>query len=124
MKRFATIAAVAAAAGLTSGLPAKAQDAPKSVCFPSYQIEHTETPNDWTILFYMYNHKVWKAQLVNQCVGLRVNTRGFAYEPTSPGSNQICSNLLTVRLLDTGQTCLVGAITPYQPPVKGPVPPS
>jgi hypothetical protein len=44
-------------------------------------------------------------------VGLSLNTRGYSYEPTIPGSNEICSNLWTIRLNDTGQTCLVGDIT-------------
>lgn len=124
MMRFAMTAAVAGAMVVTFGQPARAQDAPKSVCIPAYQIDHTVEPDDWTILFYMRNHKVWRAQLINQCVGLKINTRGFVYEPTDPGSDEICSNLLTIRLRDTGQTCLVGAITPYQPPVKGSAPPS
>jgi len=104
-------AALFGAVSLTVALPAMA----KSVCIPSYQIDHTSTPDDNTILFHMRGHKVWKANLINRCVGLKNNTEGFTYSPTDPGSDQICANLLTIRLNDTGQTCLVGDITPVEP---------
>ena len=115
MMRSAMIAAAAGAVLVTCGLPALAQDAPKSVCIPAYQIDHSTTPDDFTILFYMRNHKVWKATMINQCVGLKINTRGYVYEPTDPGSDEICSNLLTIRLNDTGQTCLIGDIALVAP---------
>ena len=106
-----------AAAGLVmaSAGPAMAEGG-KSVCIRSYDIDHTETPNDDTILFYMHGHKLFKADLINRCSGLRMSTRGFTYEPTNPGTDEICSNLLTIRVNDTGQICLVGAITPVDAP--------
>jgi hypothetical protein len=110
-----TMAALAGAVTLTAALPAMA----KSVCIRSYDIDHTETPDDNTILFYMRGHKLFKANLINRCVGLRLNTHGFSYSPTDPGSDEICSNLLTIRLNDSGQPCLVGEITPVEmPPAK------
>ncbi len=124
--RFAILPAAAGVAALVTGWPAMAVqvaaaggDAAKSVCIASYQIDHTETPDDSTILFHMRNHKVWKAALINRCVGLKINSRGFTYEATDPGSDEICSNLLTIRLNDTGQVCLVGAITPVEPAAAG-----
>ncbi len=119
---------LASAAGLALGgavafaLLSPASAMAKSVCIQSYRIDHTETPDDYTILFYMHNHKVWKNTLINQCVGLRVNTRGFTYQPTTPGSLELCSNLVTIRLNDTGQTCLMGEFTPVEPPPKNAVP--
>ena len=113
MTRYLTVtAALLGALATTGSLPAMAEG--KSVCLPTYQIDHTEVPNDNTIMFYMRGHKVYKADLINKCVGLRLNSRGFTYSPTIPGSNEICSNLLTIRLNDTGQTCLVGDITPVE----------
>jgi hypothetical protein len=113
MTRYLTLtAALFGAVAATASLPALA--AGKSVCIPTYQIDHTEVPNDNTIMFYMRGHKVYKADLINKCVGLSINSRGFTYSPTIPGSNEICSNLLTIRLNDTGQTCLVGDITPVE----------
>lgn len=98
--------------------PATAMAA-KSVCLPAYQIDHTEVLHDSTILFYMRNHKVWKNAPINKCTTLSVNTRGFTYEPTSPGSDEICSNLVTIRVNDTHETCLLGEFIPVEPPQKG-----
>ena len=119
MTRFAFSWAFAATLTLAAAPPALADDAPKSVCIPTYQIDHTRTPDDWTIQFFMINHKVYQAKMISQCVGLKVNTNGFTYTPTIPGSNEICSNLMTIRLNDNGSVCLVGAITPVDPPPKG-----
>jgi len=117
MTRYLTLtAALFGAVAATASLPALA--AGKSVCLPTNQIDHTETPNDQTIMIYMRGHKLYKADLVNKCVGLKFNTRGYTYEPTVPGSNEICSNLWTIRLNDTGQTCLVGDITPVEAAAK------
>jgi hypothetical protein len=119
MTRIAISSAITATLVLAAALPAFADDAPKSLCIPTYQIDHTRTPDDWTIQFFMINRKVYQAKMISQCVGLRVNTRGFTYEPTIPGANQICSNLMTIRLNDNGSVCLVGAITPVEPPPRG-----
>ena len=113
MTRYLTLtAAVFGAVAATASLPALAEG--KSVCLQTQLIDHTEVPNDNTIMIYMRGHKTYKANLINKCVGLSLNTRGSSYEPTIPGSNEICSNLWTIRLNDTGQTCLVGEITPVE----------
>ena len=114
MKRISMLCAMAGVLALAAGPRALAAEgaAPKPVCFPAYQIDHTSTPDDFTILFHMRNHKIFKATMINRCTGLKINSNGFTYEATDPGSNEICSNLLTIKLNDTGQHCLVGAITP------------
>jgi hypothetical protein len=107
-----------AAALLCVPLPALADDADgarKMVCIRAYDIDHTEIPDDSTILFFMHGHKVWKNTLTARCVGLRINTRGFTYSPTDPGTDEICSNLQTIRVNDTGQICLLGEFTPIEP---------
>ena len=120
MTRHSTLtAALLGAVALAAALPALAEG--KSVCFPAYQIDHTSIPNDQTILFHMRGHKTYQASLINKCVGLSINSRGFTYEPTLPGSDEICSNLLTIRLNDTGQTCLVGDIALLAPAPAAPV---
>ena len=111
MTKFLTLtAALLGVAAATASLPALAEG--KSVCLQTNLIDHTEVPNDQTIMIYMRGHKLYKANIINRCVGLSVNTRGYTYEPTIPGSNEICSNMWTIRLNDTGETCLVGDITP------------
>jgi hypothetical protein len=96
-------------------VPGMADDKPnKSVCIKSYEIDRTVVKDDRTILFYMINRKVWKNTLINRCTGLPLSTRGFTYSPTNPTTHEICSNLQTIVVNDTGQVCLLGAFTPYQ----------
>jgi hypothetical protein len=92
--------------------------AAKSVCLPAYQIDHTQVLHDSSILFYMRNHKVWKNTPINNCSTLSVSSQGFSYEPTSPGSDEICSNLVTIHVNDTHETCMLGEFVPYTPPQK------
>jgi hypothetical protein len=89
-----------------------------SVCIPAYQIDHTQVLKDNSIVFFMRNHKAWRAPTISPCTTLYPSTSGFTYEPTSPGSDEICSNLLTIHVNDTHETCLVGALEPYTPPQK------
>ncbi len=108
--------AVLGAVALLAVVPAAmAADDQKSVCIRAYNIDHTEIPDDSTILFHMRDHKIWKNTLIDRCVGLRLATRGFTYSPTNPGTDEICSNLQTIRVNETGQTCLLGAFTPVEP---------
>ncbi len=79
------------------------------VCLQSFRIDHTEIPDDSTILFTMRDHSVYRAHVQNRCVGLALDPRGFTYEPI-PGSNEICENLLTIRLNTYGGVCLIGKI--------------
>jgi len=99
MKCFVVLLAILAGAS--------AQAAP--VCLQAYRIDHTDVPDDSTILFTMLDHSVYRAHIVNHCVGLRNDPRGFTYEPI-PGSNEICENLLQIRLNSYGGFCLVGKI--------------
>lgn len=93
--------------------PALAQPASVSssgnVCLRTIQIDHTETPDTKTILFFMKNGTVWKNTLRSDCIGLRQN--GFIYEPTPP--NQVCGNFQTIRAIQTGSVCVLGPFTPY-----------
>jgi len=115
MTRYLTLtAALFGAVAATASLPAMAEG--KSVCLQTSLIDHTEIPNDQTIMIYMRGHKLYKANIINKCVGLSLNSRGYSYTPTIPGSNEICSNLWTIRLNDTGEHCLVGDITPVEAP--------
>ncbi len=79
------------------------------VCLQSYRIDHTDVPDDNTIMFHMRDHSVYRAHMVERCVGLALDPRGFTYEAI-PGSDEICANLLTIHLNTTHQVCLVGAI--------------
>ncbi len=79
------------------------------VCIRSYDIVRTDIPDDSTILFVMRDRTVYKNSLPFVCGGLRLDTRGFTYEPTNPATDEICSNLVTIRTNTTGSVCELGA---------------
>lgn len=107
--------ALAGAAALALMVPAASAVAARSVCIPAYQIDHTQVTKDNAILFFMINHKAWRVPIVNKCTTLYPSTTGFTYEPTDPGSDTLCSNLVTIHVNDTNETCLLGAFEPYIP---------
>jgi hypothetical protein len=58
----------------------------------------------------MIDGSVYRARIQGNCSGLHIDMRGFTYEPI-PGSNEICSNLQTIRLNTYQSVCLVGDIS-------------
>ena len=87
------------------------------ICIRSYDIFRTDIPDDSTILFIMRDRTVYKNTLPFACGGLRLDTRGFTYEPTDPATDEICSNLVTIRTNTAGNSCQLGAFS--QLPGKG-----
>jgi hypothetical protein len=105
----ATVALVACAQLQQPGSVENAQAQP--VCLASYNIDHTTVPNDSTIMFYMRDRTVWKNTLTSPCFGLALDNRGFTYSATDPGSDTICSNLVTIRTNTFHNICLLGPFT-------------
>lgn len=124
MKMFSRIILTASAALVLSATAALAQPAWVSssgnVCLKTIQIDHTETPDTRTILFFMKNGTAWKNTLRSDCIGLRQN--GFIYEPTPP--DQVCGNFQTIRAIQTHSVCVLGPFTPYEKPKRGEKPSS
>jgi hypothetical protein len=109
MKTLCLAATIAFAAATT----ANAQPAAPS-CIQTYNIDHTRSPDDKTILFYMRDGTVLQSNLRNACPGLRIN--GFSY--VSNPAPQLCASLQTVRVLRVGAVCMMGPFMPYTPPPK------
>lgn len=107
MKRVLAWALVALAGGCAGVRPVTAGGRAQ-VCLASYMIDHTDIPDDSTILFTMRDHTVYRNHLDHPCFGLRLDTRGFTYEPTDPGSDTICSNLVLIRTNTDHLTCALG----------------
>jgi hypothetical protein len=110
-----------AAAGLagckTLTAPGSVENAKaRPVCLASYQILNTTVPDDRTILFKMRDGSVWKNTLIAPCFGLRLDNLGFTYEPTDPGSDTICSNLVTFHTNTFHSICQLGDFTQVSPP--------
>ena len=95
-----------------------AQAAP--ICLASYQIERTDVTDDSDILFTMQNRTVYRNHLLYPCPGLKADTRGFTYEPTDPATDEICSNLVTIRLNTFQSVCQLATFVKLPQGVKLP----
>jgi hypothetical protein len=118
----ATLFALGVAA-LLAPLPAVAQDAPsvaKPICLDAHRIDHTEVLNNHQILFYMVGKekgsKVWINNLAQRCPTL-TRSDGFVWSD-SEGTPKYCDNLEIIRVIQSGETCLLGAFTPYEKPPR------
>lgn len=108
--KVAVLAAGLLAAGMTTG--AIAQPAPKTnVCIKTFQIDHTKSPNDRTVLFTMKDGSVYQSNLTGNCPELSIN--GFSYVATPP--SDVCGNLQSIRVIRTGAVCLLGPLVQIAP---------
>jgi hypothetical protein len=111
----ATLAALGCLGFVQTALAADAPSAQKRpVCLRSYLVDHTQIKDDRTILFYMRDHKVWANALANECPGLLWDD-GYTYEPTISATQEICDNLVIIRVNRTGEVCQLGAFTQIPP---------
>ena len=115
-KSMARIAALVAAfaSGTAGAQPAPngvqmgADGAPK--CLTIYYIEGSTTLDARTIVFRMKDGSAWKNTLQTSCAGLKFH--GFEYLTSD---QQLCSNMHSIRVLETRQTCALGNFAPYTP---------
>ncbi|HVP85459.1 MAG TPA: hypothetical protein VMS78_12125 [Rhizomicrobium sp.] len=108
-KTMSLAAALALAATAASAQPATVSSS-GNVCLKTILIDHTETPDTRTILFFMKNGTAWKNTLKSDCIGLRQN--GFVYGPTPP--DQVCGNFQVIQAIQTKSVCVLGPFTPYE----------
>jgi len=109
MKTFTT-ALAAAALMACAALPAQASP----VCLELNRIDHTSVVDSKNILFHMKGGKVWHNGLKNSCPAL--NFHGFIMNVR--GGDTVCSNQQSIKVIDSGQVCMLGEFTPYTPPSK------
>ncbi|HLG87456.1 MAG TPA: hypothetical protein VKZ79_09705 [Alphaproteobacteria bacterium] len=117
LRRLAAgVGGAAAIAALAISGPARA-DHPKNVCLWVNRIDHTRVLNDHQILFFETNGKIWQSNLPVPCRTM-TSQDGFAWESGIP---EICGNVEQIRVLRTGEHCLLGAFVPYVPGGANPV---
>jgi hypothetical protein len=114
--RMAAMLPIVGAALLLGGLSpavARADNAPggKSVCLDVNRIDHTQVLNDHQILFHMVNGKIWQNNLTVPCRTLTAQD-GFSWESGIP---KFCDNVEQIRVLRTGESCLLGPFVAYVP---------
>jgi hypothetical protein len=103
MFRIARTAIASGLAALT--IAASAGAAP--VCLQTQYIQNTTILDSRTILFHMKDGTTWRNTLRNSCPDLK--WYGFTYAVHGP--LEICDNLLAIRTLYGGDTCLLGRFT-------------
>lgn len=93
--------------------PLAAHAAPdaRDTCINDRNIDHTEIINDTTILFHMRDHRIWKNTLPVRCFGLKNEPGGFTYMPTASGTEDLCSNQVTIKLNTLQSICQLGNFT-------------
>jgi len=100
----------------SNGTPMQAGARPAQICIQPMEMPgpggnvQTHVVNPQTILFYMPDGKVWMNRLNAPCRGLMLH--GFEYVTRY---DELCSNAVGIRVLESGQVCQLGAFTPYVP---------
>jgi len=82
------------------------------VCLDNYRIENTSIPDNHTIIFYMRDGTAWRNTLKNSCPNLRFS--GFVYKDRG-GVSEYCANLTVVRVIDSGEPCMLGEFSKVAP---------
>jgi hypothetical protein len=82
------------------------------ICIRTDFIDHTDIPDDKTIIFHMKGGIAYRNSLQFACTSLK-NEGGFTFITDFP---EVCSNAQTIRVLRSGILCELGQFTPYAPP--------
>jgi hypothetical protein len=109
MKKFSVV--LAAATALLAIAPAAAAH----VCLNSSDIEGHDSPDGKTILFHMRDRSVWRNTVEGNCPGLRFH--GFVWN--LHGTNQVCEKEQALRVIGTGETCILGTFEKVSGPKNG-----
>jgi hypothetical protein len=103
-----TVGTCGAAIAATEAAP----DHPRPICFSPREIDSTKPISDREIVFKMRNGKMWLNTLKANCPGLKFED-GFSWNIRG---DTVCENLQAITVLRRGNSCLLGAFTPYTPP--------
>jgi hypothetical protein len=120
MKSFAAVAILAALAATTASAQVGPPNPTGPVCLspglvPNEPIPRTKVLDPQHVLFYTREGQVWKNTLKSPCRGLMFH--GFVF---TGREDEICSNATAIRVIESGETCELGAFTPYTPPPAAP----
>jgi hypothetical protein len=114
MKKFLTsfyLASAAAALTLTLATPAQA------LCVSERDIVNTTPSNDGKLL--TLKMRDWRS-LVNHLQGVCSDLRFNGFVWVLHGTNDVCENQQTIRVLQSGQICLLGRFEQGKTPAPAP----
>ncbi len=114
-----TLALAATMAAPAAALAESATPESHPSCINVAFIDHTRVLDDNTILFFLRGGQTVKNSLDGRCFGLRNSTRGFTYVAQN---DEVCGNMQSIRVNDTGSICLLGPFSPYEPAAASPAP--
>ncbi|MGD0189697.1 MAG: hypothetical protein ABSD74_03030 [Rhizomicrobium sp.] len=110
----AVIATSSQAQPVPNGLQSEGGNGAGPVCLRPFDVAgpanviRTHVVDPRTILFYMPNGKVWVNHLSSPCRGLMFH--GFEYLTRQ---DELCSNQVSIRVIESGEVCKLGAFAPY-----------
>lgn len=81
-----------------------------AICLHTRDIKSTTSPDGKSLTIVMQNGKVWRNQLQGGCSDLRFN--GFVWVIRGP--EEVCENSQSLRVLQSGQICVLGKFTPVK----------
>ena len=112
MRKFLCAVALLAT-GIVTSAPAHAA-AP--ICISTEDVVDTQPQDDGkAILFRMRNGAVWRNDLKGACPDLRFD--GFIWTVRNPDQT-VCENMQSLRVLRSGEICVLGKFTQVTPPQK------
>lgn len=91
-----------------------AQPSRPPICLRTQDMVDT-TPDDQgaSITFRMRDGSVWRNELRGRCPDLRFN--GFVWVVQNPDQT-VCDDVQSLRVLRSGEICMLGKFTPVKPP--------
>jgi hypothetical protein len=106
---YALMATLMAPLATATAVPAAAQPAPgqppaQKICLNNQDVQSASSNDGKTMVFRMRNGTTYINHLRGSCPGLRFN--GFAWELR--GIADICENQQTLRVLRSGEVCMLG----------------
>lgn len=116
---YGLMAGLAIAATLPAAAQPSATAPGQRICLNNQDVQSATSNDGKTMVFRMRNGTTYINHMRGSCPGLRFN--GFVWELR--GINDICENQQTLRVLKSGEVCMLGKFDPPQAPgVKPPRP--
>lgn len=116
---YGLMAGLAIAATLPAAAQPSATAPGQRICLNNQDVQSATSNDGETMVFRMRNGTTYINHMRGSCPGLRFN--GFVWELR--GINDICENQQTLRVLKSGEVCMLGKFDPpLAPGVKPPRP--
>jgi hypothetical protein len=112
---YSALAALALAGALSAASPAAAR-----TCIKTRDIVNSSSKDGRTIDFTMRNGTVLRNHLQGVCSDLRFN--GFVWVVRG-GDQEVCEGMQSLRVLHSGQVCVLGKFDPPRPKAVKPAHP-